>query len=839
MTTRHMFWLAAGLVLALAAPLAAQSGVETAQSNAKIEEAIAQACDKLKEVQKDDGSWTDYRGYPGATTALAVQALLLAGEPYDSPCIKKAAVALTRIKITKTYAMACRAMAYALLVPHYPALKANLGQDAGWLAQNQHMSGMWGYVALSDKNSSWEDNSNTQFAVIGLRDASGAGVEVAETVWMRLLKHYTSTQLGDGGWTYKPPDPKVKEAAQGGSSVTITAPSLASLMIVNDELLKTAGCPCLDGRSRQGKLDEKYVDKGIQWLINYFGGQTGGEAAGDWGAYFHYGVQRAAQASGLKAFGKHDWYQRGSADMCGLASLKCIRPFNPGLDSPDTPANQGNPEFVPPHVVTRKEGGKEVKYVSDAGAIVGVSLATIFLVKGNAPVFMNKLMYPGDWNRHRRDLALMTGEMAKRLERPFRWQVVDVRSEVDTWRDAPLLYLSGENALPLADADKKKLADFCLKGGTLFIEANCGNIAFTEQVRALAKELWPAWPLERLPADHPIYRCQTEVQADGLLEGVSDGIRTLCFFTNKDFSCTWQMRDADKGKPKYDLALNMYQYATDKAPAPPRLVEIERRLEERRIALEEWKKAVDAERALARKEKRPARKIAKPGRTGYEQIEADFRLVKPGGKKLVNVNLLKHEGNSRAALHYPVMSNLIAQFQKRLGITLALGEEVGAREIDPGMPDVLVVRGDRAMNLKPDERAGLAKYLTGGGFVIAEAVLGHKEFDDDFRKLMAEAGLKLVPLPADDPFLMGDIDEGIDGIEVSACQFTRTIREEQPGIKTPIIFAIQSGTKTVGYYSPLDLTYSATGLAAYGLRGYDKDSALALLINMFLKTTKG
>ena len=203
------------------------------------------------------------------------------------------------------------------------------------------------------------------------------------------------------------------------------------------------------------------------------------------------------------------------------------------------------------------------------------------------------------------------------------------------------------------------------------------------------------------------------------------------------------------------------------------------------------------------------------------------------------MNLLKHDGGYDAGLHYPIMSNLIAEFQKRLGVTLALGAAVSGREIEPGMPDALLVRGVRAMNLSAEDRQRLAEYLNRGGFVIAEAALGHKAFDEDFRKFAAEARLELVQLAADDPFFLGEIDEGIDGIETATCLFTRTMREEQPGIKTPILFAIKAGGKTVGYYSPLDLMYSSTGMAAYGLRGYDRNSALALLINMFLKTTKG
>ena len=203
-------WVIVGLVLALVgAPLAAQSGVDAPTTNQQVDEAIAKACASIKSVQKEDGSWADFYWsndpYLGATTSLAVQALLLAGEPYDSPCIQKAVIALTKYPVDRTYCTACRAMAYALLVPHYPELKARLGADAAWLWNNQRPNGMWGYKAGSLKGDT-PDNSNTQFAVIGLRDASVAGIEVPDNVWFKLLKHYTSTQLSDGGWSYRPPE---------------------------------------------------------------------------------------------------------------------------------------------------------------------------------------------------------------------------------------------------------------------------------------------------------------------------------------------------------------------------------------------------------------------------------------------------------------------------------------------------------------------------------------------------------------------------------------------------------------------------------------------------------
>jgi len=830
------------LVLAFSASgLPAQSGVQPPVTNLKIEEAIGRACQTLKELQGEDGAWDDYAGYPGATTALAVQALLLAGEPHDSPVIQKASVALTRFRIEKTYTVACRAMAYALLSRHYPQLRPKLAADASWLSRNQHGDGMWGYNVRKE-NKDRADNSNTQFAVLGLRDASMAGIEISQSTWGRLLKHYQKTQLPDGGWTYRAPDPKQDNLKELVASVSVTAPSLASLMIVNDELLKTSGCPCSGGRSSGSRVEEKHVKSGVQWLVGFFDGNIqGAGGGGQWQTYFYYGLQRAGQASGLKTFGRHDWYKRGSAAMTGQTRTSCLMKYIPNLHDPDSDLNKNRKDFRPPRVIVQTEKGKEQKYVTNTGALVDVSLAVIFLVKGNAPVYMNKLSYDGDWNRHRRDLALATEEVAKRLERPFRWQVVDIRSDPADWaKDSPLLYMSGEDELKLTDEDKSNLKTFCNNGGVLLVEANCGNGAFGTQARAVIKELWPEWPLETLPQTHAIYDCQLKIDAEALFEGVDDGIRTFVLLTDRDFSCAWQMRHIVKEKPKFDMAVNLYAYATDKAPPPAKLVEIERRAEERRQAMEAWLKAVAEERALARKEKRRARRIPKPKRASSEDLEVDIRMVTPGEKKLVTVNLLKHEGDYTLGLHYQILGMLIAEFQKTIGVTLAMGSALGPDEIDPGMPDVLIVRGDKPMGLTDAQKASLAGYMKRGGFVIAEAAMGRKPFDDDFRKFITETeGLTLVPLGTDDPLLTGEIDEGLEGLDATTCTFSRTVREENPGIKTPVVLAIKAGDRLAGYYSPYDLTYSSTGCVAYGLRGYDRNSALAILINMFLKPTKG
>jgi len=833
------------VVALLGGPLLAQSGIEPPPTDARIEEAIAEACQTLKKLQKKDGSWVEYAQHEGATTSLAVQALLLAGEPHDSPVIRRSIEALRAAKVDRTYVFGCRAMAYAQLVRHYPTLRRRLASDIIWLTRNQHPDGMWGYKTRSenkrgDTGKPRGDNSVTGFAVLGLRDASLVNSEVSDGVWRKLYRHYTTTQLEDGGWSYQPaPKSKDPKAPQPQASVTITAPSLASLMIAGDELLKTAGCPCANGKSSGGKLDDSALDRGMQWLIGYFEGKKKSRPEQKWITYYLYGLQRAGQASGLKTFGKHDWYKRGASQMYKNARLSCLRPMVKSIDIDplDRVDRRSGRKPDPPQIFTvTSPTGKEKKYVAEPGSVVNVALAVIFLVKGNAPVFMNKLKYSGDWNRHRRDVPLITRETGRRLERAFRWQVLDIASETKDWHDSPLLYMGGEKDLSLSDEEKKKLRQFCSEGGTLLIEANCGNSPFYNKAKELIAEVWPEWPLKRLEDDHPIYNCQLPIEAKGLLEGVDDGVRTFCLLTDKDLSCAWQMQQMVKQKPLFDLAVNLYAYATDKAPPPAKLQDIEARILAKQKMIEEYNKKVAEEKVAAKKEDRSPRKFPRPWKTKPEKIT--IKRVKTGGKQLVNLQALAHKGNYRIGLHYQMLGLIIGEFQKTAGVTIPMGEAAPADEIDVGMPDVLLVRGDSPMQLSDDEKTYLADYMIGGGFVIAEAAMGRKPFDKDFRQFIDQTeGLSLVPMESDDPFFKGELGNPLKGLAVDKPRFSRAIREESPGQKTPLIFRIKTGDKTVGYYSPLDLTYSASGYGAYNLRGYDKATAIKLLVNMLLRTT--
>ncbi len=74
---------------------------------------------------------------------------------------------------------------------------------ANELVRSQRADGSWGYQ-FGDGNS---DNSNAQYAILGLRDAAFyAGVEIEPQVWRRIQKHWVDDLAGPvqgaSGWSY-------------------------------------------------------------------------------------------------------------------------------------------------------------------------------------------------------------------------------------------------------------------------------------------------------------------------------------------------------------------------------------------------------------------------------------------------------------------------------------------------------------------------------------------------------------------------------------------------------------------------------------------------------------
>src|SRR5262249_12809942 len=158
----------------------------------------------LKTAQRGDGSWEDTNPQAKTgTTSLVTLALLTTGERPDSPHIHKALGHLRRFgpdDLRSTYAIALQTMVFATAEPERDQLR--IGANGSWLEAAQIKPGQrgppgcWTYTHVPQGG----DNSNAQYALLGLNAAAEVGVPVKPEVWRDARLYWEKAQRRDGGW---------------------------------------------------------------------------------------------------------------------------------------------------------------------------------------------------------------------------------------------------------------------------------------------------------------------------------------------------------------------------------------------------------------------------------------------------------------------------------------------------------------------------------------------------------------------------------------------------------------------------------------------------------------
>jgi hypothetical protein len=170
----------------------------------------------------------------------------------------------------------------------------------------------------------WGDNSNTQFAILGLWVAHRYGIPV-EKALARAEHRFRTSQNGDFGWGYTP-----SQGGMGGSTATMTCAGLLGLALghgsANEVALRTdpkggkEGQPAKDRPFRDPARDPA-IRNGLVALSTAIGHPVGKRVkgripiqgrAGGRAYYFLWSLERVAVAYGLKTIGQKDWYAWGA-----------------------------------------------------------------------------------------------------------------------------------------------------------------------------------------------------------------------------------------------------------------------------------------------------------------------------------------------------------------------------------------------------------------------------------------------------------------------------------------------------------------------------------------------
>jgi hypothetical protein len=532
-----MGWFLIGMVAwsILSTPLGGCGTARAAVTSEDVERAIRRGIRFLKDHQHPDGSWPEVEGQTVCgTTALVTLALLTAGEPADSATIQRALEFLRQLgpgRINSTYGVALQTMVFAAAEPERDMLR--ISANAEWLQSGQIRlgdripgAGSWTYVKERNRPG---DNSNTQYALLGLNAASEAGVRVDPAIWALSRTYFEMTQNRDGGWSYVP---------RQQSTASMTCAGLSSLIIAGSR--RYQGLEYLRGDAihdcGKGGFNVSLM-RGIDWLASHFDVRQNFPGGQQWKYYYLYGLERAARLAAVRFFGQHDWYREGAEEI--LQHQNKLTGFWRG-------------------------GAQE-------NELVATSFALLFLAKGRAPVLINKLRHSHDpeWNNDPDDVRNMVRVTSSDWKHLLTWQVVDPgRATIQDMLQAPIAFFNGHSAPEFNALAKQNLREFVEQGGFIFGEACCGRREFDEGFKRLMKQVFPEeeYQLRPLASDHPVWRARHVLSPEiHELWGIEHGCRTVVIYSPQDLSCYWNQSETSAANPAVIKALRVGQNVIDYA----------------------------------------------------------------------------------------------------------------------------------------------------------------------------------------------------------------------------------------------------------------------------------
>lgn len=770
----------------LAPPSVAQRRREDATplDPARVLASIDRAIGYLKRRQNGRGGWSELQqGNPGGVSALVTLALLNAGLEPGEKTIDRALEYLRQFPPERTYVAALQTMVFAEATPRGD--RVLIERNVRWLEKAQHTQGEheggWGY---SDARGS-ADPSNSQFALLGLYDAQRAGVKVDPEVWRRAEMYWRKRQNENGSWHYRS-----NEEASG----SMTCAGIGALVITR---LASQSGDAQVGPDGQVTCcgehdDDQAIEKGLAWLGRNFsvrGNPMGRQVRELWHYYYLYALERAGRLSARRFIDQHDWYREGTEFL--------VRNQEPLTD-------------------TWQGSG-----MSEDNADIATAFALLFLAKGRRPVVVGKLAPPsGDqqapsWSHHRQDAAHLVRAAEQAWDLPMTWQSVDASAaSVEDLQLSPVLYASGAEAVVGATAQAEKLRAFIDQGGFFFAESPCdnGRPADLDQVEALVAALFPEpeYRLRQIEPGHPLWRMERLVRPDsayvGSLWGVEYGCRTCLVFCDRDLSCYWEL-DAPPLSDDYPKAvrdriddaravgLNVLAYATNREP----------RGKEQQFVEPATRLDVDA-----------------LGRRG-----------------VIEVAKLRHAGGCNDAPG--ALANLLrvaAEGEAKLSVA-PTPVEVAADDPALRLRHFAFTHGRRDFRLTGEERRELGEYLRSGGTLLADAICASPDFTTAFRRelgaALPEAGFERVP--PDDPILT----EAFGGFDVRTVEIRdpQPVGEDQPLAartrrRAPLLEGVKVEGRWAVVFSPYDLSCALEQHEAIQCRGYSKEDAARIGLNVLL-----
>lgn len=521
-------------------PFSAQAATPEA-----VEASLAKGRAYLWKIQKN-GNWEEHgdtiaeqkgiRKHFTGRTALVLLALINSGENARDARLQSAVDFILKNQDDSVYALGLRCQLW-LALQQTPEIRKAAQTDARMLmngfSKTGNAKGMYDYSIIPSEVE--YSHSRSQYAVLGMWAAQQIGLEVPDIYWKTVEDAWKRNQDRSGGWTYKHPGDTPHPVTPGMTTVGV-----ASLFITQEYLRASEALAC------RGNQSNPAIESGIAWLTKNIDAFPNNRED-DWkerGFPYPtlYAYERVGAASGLRYFGKVDWFEKGTDWV-----LKTQKPDG------SWPADK-NPAIT---------------------SMSDTCFAMLFLAKGRAPIVMGKLQYvdgttgkEGRWNQRPRDVANVVKWIGRLIERELAFQIINLDVALADIVELPVLSINGSETINLSEAHRAKLKAYIEAGGTVFASADCGDAAFTSQFKNLCKQMFPDYEFGLLAEDHLLYTDyypRAKWKNKPKVESLSNGARELIFLVpQSDAGKAWQIQDARGKQDLFELAANVLLYAVDK-----------------------------------------------------------------------------------------------------------------------------------------------------------------------------------------------------------------------------------------------------------------------------------
>ncbi len=753
----------------------------------QVKDAIDRGKQYLIQQQSDNGSWSALDHTVGRS-GLALMTLINCGMTLEDEPVQRGLKYLRGVPDPDlTYEISLHIMALAAAKDGTRDTRRILTLStklASLQAKNGDSAGGWSYNFGQGRGVGEPDRSNSQFAVLGLREAQHANVPVDRAVWELIRKYWTDQQSGDGGWNYHG---RLNANSTGSMTVAgITTQVIVEQMLRDEPDENPDGSPNCCGKPEENES----LDRGLKWLERSFavGHNPGGGGGG--ALYYLYGLERAGRLSGKRFFGTHDWYREGADFLIRMQSPR--------------------------------DGSWRGQGHGEQDEVVSSCFALLFLSKGLAPVLINKLQYQPEnpekkddqcWNRHRHDIRNLTDLITGLPGWPklVTWQQLDIavvakHGGLEDLMLSPILYISGDKAPKFSPDELELLRQYVINGGFILGVATCTKTDFDRGFRDVVKQMYPdgEHQFKRLTAEHPVFRSEYLLDPESTeLWGVDVGCRTSIMYSPNDLACLWNkwnIVEPPRRTPQMKamitkstrVGINVVAYATGREPPSP--------LTDHQLA---------------------------STTAGNDELERGF----------LQVAKLRHTGGWDAAPN--AVRNLLMALNSYAGVT-ANTKVKNITPVDETLRNypLIYMHGRNSFTFSKQEQERLRTQVERGALFFADACCASPQFDKSFRELIQQTfpNHKLARIPATHELFTSKIGHDLHDMR------RREPNGGEPGqpfkpttvVGEPLLEGIEIDGRYVVIYSKYDLSCALERQASAACAGYVTEDAIKIAVNVVL-----